>query len=167
MQYFYLRAKLGSRGLTYPTIKFRLIVVLIVENKKPLISYENQGFICVFGGEGGIRTHVRHSPKPDFESGAFDHSATSPDSVFYYPESSKAHEYSRCIFIRKDQINVSPIFYRSRTHHNVVINLLYHPENIQHLRSIVIGIYHHGSIRRKKHSHAGRPYCAGRRNGRG
>jgi hypothetical protein len=55
------------------------------------------------GGEGGIRTHVRHSPKPDFESGAFDHSATSPDSVNFCPESSKAHEYIRCIFILEDK----------------------------------------------------------------
>jgi hypothetical protein len=30
------------------------------------------------GGRGGIRTHVRVSPKPDFESGAFNHSATLP-----------------------------------------------------------------------------------------
>ena len=30
------------------------------------------------GGEGGIRTHGRLTPTPDFESGTFDHSATSP-----------------------------------------------------------------------------------------
>src|SRR3989338_6251551 len=30
------------------------------------------------GGEGGIRTHGRLAPTPDFESGTFDHSATSP-----------------------------------------------------------------------------------------
>ena len=30
------------------------------------------------GGEGGIRTRGRLSPTPDFESGTFDHSATSP-----------------------------------------------------------------------------------------
>ena len=30
------------------------------------------------GGRGGIRTHVRIAPKPDFESGAFNHSATLP-----------------------------------------------------------------------------------------
>src|ERR1039458_7014782 len=30
------------------------------------------------GGRGGIRTHVRVAPKPDFESGAFNHSATLP-----------------------------------------------------------------------------------------
>jgi hypothetical protein len=34
--------------------------------------------VLLAGGEGGIRTHVRVAPKPDFESGAFDHSATSP-----------------------------------------------------------------------------------------
>src|SRR4030067_1597662 len=31
-----------------------------------------------FGGEGGIRAHCRLAPTPDFESGTFDHSATSP-----------------------------------------------------------------------------------------
>ncbi len=30
------------------------------------------------GGKGGIRTRDRASPIPDFESGAFDHSATFP-----------------------------------------------------------------------------------------
>jgi hypothetical protein len=32
----------------------------------------------VVGGEGGIRTHGGLAPTPDFESGTFDHSATSP-----------------------------------------------------------------------------------------
>ena len=32
----------------------------------------------IFGGEEGIRTPVTVSGKPDFESGAFSHSATSP-----------------------------------------------------------------------------------------
>ena len=31
------------------------------------------------GGEGGIRTHGGFAPTPDFESGTFDHSATSPE----------------------------------------------------------------------------------------
>jgi len=35
-------------------------------------------FACV-GGEGGIRTLGRFDPTPDFESGTFDHSATSPN----------------------------------------------------------------------------------------
>ena len=30
------------------------------------------------GGRGGIRTHGRIAPTPDFESGAFNHSATLP-----------------------------------------------------------------------------------------
>ena len=30
------------------------------------------------GGRGGIRTHGRVAPTPDFESGAFNHSATLP-----------------------------------------------------------------------------------------
>ena len=33
--------------------------------------------MCI-GGEGGIRTHGGFAPTPDFESGTFDHSATSP-----------------------------------------------------------------------------------------
>jgi hypothetical protein len=33
---------------------------------------------CEVGGRGGIRTPVRIAPKPDFESGAFNHSATLP-----------------------------------------------------------------------------------------
>jgi hypothetical protein len=32
----------------------------------------------IFGGEGGIRTHGTLTRTPDFESGTFDHSATSP-----------------------------------------------------------------------------------------
>ena len=35
------------------------------------------------GGEGGIRTHGRLKPTPDFESGTFDHSATSPKRAIY------------------------------------------------------------------------------------
>ena len=35
------------------------------------------GLVC-FGGEGGIRTHGTVTRTPDFESGTFDHSATSP-----------------------------------------------------------------------------------------
>jgi hypothetical protein len=31
-----------------------------------------------YGGRGGIRTHGRVTPTPDFESGAFNHSATLP-----------------------------------------------------------------------------------------
>ena len=36
------------------------------------------------GGEGGIRTHGRLAPTPDFESGTFDHSATSPTQCQLY-----------------------------------------------------------------------------------
>jgi hypothetical protein len=35
----------------------------------------------IFGGEGGIRTHVTVARKPHFECGAFDHSATSPQKI--------------------------------------------------------------------------------------
>ena len=38
-------------------------------------AYADKGFD---GGEGGIRTLGRLTPTPDFESGTFDHSATSP-----------------------------------------------------------------------------------------
>ena len=34
--------------------------------------------LSVVGGEGGIRTHGSVATTPDFESGTFDHSATSP-----------------------------------------------------------------------------------------
>ena len=34
--------------------------------------------LSVIGGEGGIRTHGSVATTPDFESGTFDHSATSP-----------------------------------------------------------------------------------------
>jgi hypothetical protein len=33
----------------------------------------------MIGGEGGIRTHGTFDSTPDFESGTFDHSATSPN----------------------------------------------------------------------------------------
>ena len=36
------------------------------------------GFVLCNGGEGGIRTHGTLARTPDFESGTFDHSATSP-----------------------------------------------------------------------------------------
>src|SRR6478672_4063116 len=36
------------------------------------------GGACLSGGEGGIRTHGTLTRTPDFESGTFDHSATSP-----------------------------------------------------------------------------------------
>ena len=36
----------------------------------------------MIGGEGGIRTHGTFDSTPDFESGTFDHSATSPMYIF-------------------------------------------------------------------------------------
>ncbi len=38
----------------------------------------HEGAFCFSGGEGGIRTHGTLTRTPDFESGTFDHSATSP-----------------------------------------------------------------------------------------
>src|SRR3984885_14968926 len=40
-------------------------------------------YIRPFGGRGGIRTHGRVAPTPDFESGAFNHSATLPHYCIY------------------------------------------------------------------------------------
>jgi hypothetical protein len=43
-----------------------------------------KGFeLLISGGEGGIRTLGTLARTPDFESGTFDHSATSPDSVVH------------------------------------------------------------------------------------
>ena len=39
---------------------------------------ENPLFSMIGGGEGGIRTHGGRKPTPVFETGAIDHSATSP-----------------------------------------------------------------------------------------
>ena len=56
------------------------------------------------GGEGGIRTHGGFAPTPDFESGTFDHSATSPVRAIgginreyggVAPHLGQAHEFSR------------------------------------------------------------------------
>ena len=40
--------------------------------------FETNELLQVVGGEGGIRTHGNIATTPDFESGTFDHSATSP-----------------------------------------------------------------------------------------
>ena len=53
----------------------------MTEKIKPLIG----GFNGTTGGEGGIRTLGTGNRTPDFESGTFDHSATSPDSVDLRP----------------------------------------------------------------------------------
>src|SRR4051812_27391170 len=45
------------------------------------------------GGEGGIRTHGPRKGTPDFESGTFDHSATSPRPRF--PEVVSGGRHSR------------------------------------------------------------------------
>ena len=53
----------------------QLMGLEIKGNKK---AHGIMGLIESPGGEGGIRTHGRLAPTPDFESGTFDHSATSP-----------------------------------------------------------------------------------------
>ena len=49
---------------------------LEIEALSIIIIY--QWLTSYLGGEGGIRTHGELAPTPDFESGTFDHSATSP-----------------------------------------------------------------------------------------
>ena len=39
------------------------------------------GVLLIIGGRGGIRTHGTVARTPDFESGAFNHSATLPACV--------------------------------------------------------------------------------------
>ena len=46
----------------------------LCNSKKP----SSDGFLLHSGGEGGIRTPDTVARIPDFESGAFNHSATSP-----------------------------------------------------------------------------------------
>ncbi len=46
-----------------------------IQNKK---APRKAHIYCISGGEGGIRTHGTGNRTPDFESGTFDHSATSP-----------------------------------------------------------------------------------------
>ena len=50
------------------------------KTEKACRSFLKQQAFVFIGGEGGIRTHGRVAPTPDFESGTFDHSATSPAS---------------------------------------------------------------------------------------
>ena len=47
-------------------------------HKKKGLASECLLTLLLIGGEGGIRTHGDIATTPDFESGAFDHSATSP-----------------------------------------------------------------------------------------
>ncbi len=53
----------------------------------PLHPYSKKSFkiklLSKYGGEGGIRTLGSVNATPDFESGTFDHSATSPKGEFY------------------------------------------------------------------------------------
>ncbi|SBT03873.1 hypothetical protein ACCAA_1170018 [Candidatus Accumulibacter aalborgensis] len=58
----------GTYNLTYNEI---------LGKKKAL---KLQGLDSCPGGEGGIRTLGRLTPTPDFESGTFGHSATSPQA---------------------------------------------------------------------------------------
>ncbi len=47
---------------------------------------KTKGLSVIFGGKGEIRTHGTPKRTPDFESGAFDHSATFPLEAHYYIE---------------------------------------------------------------------------------
>ena len=68
----------------------------------------------LFGGEGGIRTHGTVAGTPDFESGTFDHSATSPVNFGRFTAwCSEDSDYSRTIFrvelfFEKYSKNLSP-----------------------------------------------------------
>ncbi|VXA98685.1 hypothetical protein MASSI9I_10204 [Massilia sp. 9I] len=62
----------------------------------PPLRQENEkgpmrGPFHFLGGEGGIRTHGTVTRTPDFESGTFDHSATSPESVLRSLVSERQH----------------------------------------------------------------------------
>ena len=64
----YALSQLGcSRKFTHPRTK-----------KKARCYGLNSYRALIHGGEGGIRTHGSIAATPDFESGTFDHSATSP-----------------------------------------------------------------------------------------
>jgi hypothetical protein len=52
---------------------------LFTSNKKGLPT----GALFITGGEGGIRTHGTLARTPDFESGTFGHSVTSPRTQDY------------------------------------------------------------------------------------
>ena len=60
-----------------------MIVKYAKKNKKN--RKKLRGFYFESGGEGGIRTHGGLAPTPDFESGTFDHSATSPGRKLAFP----------------------------------------------------------------------------------
>ena len=45
-------------------------------------GYSGRSDTLFFGGEGGIRTLDAVSGMPDFESGRFNHSRTSPEGTF-------------------------------------------------------------------------------------
>ena len=47
-------------------------------------KWPHKGAILVSGGEGGIRTHGTRKRTPDFESGPFDHSGTSPVATIFH-----------------------------------------------------------------------------------
>ena len=49
-----------------------------LKKQKPHIEWGSAVFL---GGEGGIRTLGTFDSTPDFESGTFDHSATSPNQT--------------------------------------------------------------------------------------
>ena len=55
------------------------------------VNYLIRPFNNSFGGEGGIRTLGRFDPTPDFESGTFDHSATSPKRYFIIARDTYSH----------------------------------------------------------------------------
>jgi hypothetical protein len=73
----------GEREVKAKTSKPTLIVVPLGTSVQPSVSEKSSlwELFSFTGGEGGIRTHGTLARTPDFESGTFDHSATSPKSV--------------------------------------------------------------------------------------
>ena len=76
-------SKLRQRSGRSGDCKFALAVASKVgSNEKPLILlFKNQGLASDHGGEGGIRTPGTLTRTPDFESGTFNRSATSPKGL--------------------------------------------------------------------------------------
>ncbi len=83
--------RVGTVGNDWRRMALERAKCLILQGKSKK-TRNRLGLRVTFGGEGGIRTHGRFDPTPDFESGTFDHSATSPAST----RSADSSRASRC-----------------------------------------------------------------------
>src|SRR5690606_21228132 len=83
----------GRIRTSYPLVRSQVLypdelrALFAALRRSGIISLHATTSTAFFGGEGGIRTHGRLAPTPDFESGTFDHSATSPLEGRHYSES--------------------------------------------------------------------------------